>query len=553
MSDVKLPVRVPNPWDYRAQVTGEIAAWAPPLMSADRDAMPGFELNKARARDLVMSNPFAVNAAEISRDAIVGRNFALALDPDWEHVGASAEAAEEWQRIVEAEWRRYAEGFTFDVDATRKCTFTFLMHQVQFGMHVDGEVLAAVRAKTGETGYVTCLQLIEPERLDRMHNKQRTPDHNEIRLGVERDEYGEPIAYWILNGHRSDAVWSQPGASAYAQVQRFERSINGRPSILHVFDEPRPQMTRGVSLPMLTTLRSMKMLQTFGEAELSRQIQSASYAAVIESEMDYEKAMRLLGTIGGGADVNALTQATYAHMAEVAQYHQSAGLQYNGSKVVHLVPGEKLNIVRGEIQGGQLEMFERAYMRQLAAGLNVSYEELTRDYSNLSYAGGRLGMVNMWRRYYRQRSMLVSKFAMPFVGAWMEEAVMTKRIPMLGKFKPTAEGWKLAKHALVRGDFISWGEPIIDPVKEYTGKGLAMAYGLTTLRDEVASEGGDWRLVLQQRERETKMREKLGLNPGGVDPTLAPGGGSTKPEDGGENGKAGNAQEGRKARSDGPG
>ena len=310
MSDVKLPaVRAPNPWDYRAQVTGEIAAWAPPLMSADRDAMPGFELNKARARDLVMSNPFAVNAAEISRDAIVGRNFALALDPDWEHVGASAEAAEEWQRIVEAEWRRYAEGFTFDVDATRKCTFTFLMHQVQFGMHVDGEVLAAVRAKLGETGYVTCLQLIEPERLDRMRNFQRRPDQNEIRMGVERDEYGEPIAYWILNGHRSDAVWSQPGASTSGHVERFERTINGRPTILHVFDEPRPQMTRGVSLPMLTTLRSMKMLQTFGEAELSRQIQSASYAAVIESEMDYEKAMRLLGTIGGGADVNALTQA----------------------------------------------------------------------------------------------------------------------------------------------------------------------------------------------------------------------------------------------------
>ena len=47
------------------------------------------------------------------------------------------------------------------------------------------------------------------------------------------------------------------------------------------------------------------------------------------------------------------------------------------------MPGEKLNIVKGEVQGAQYEIFERAFLRQLAAGLNVSYEELSRDFSNV--------------------------------------------------------------------------------------------------------------------------------------------------------------------------
>jgi lambda family phage portal protein len=292
------------------------------------------------------------------------------------------------------------------------------------------------------------------------------------------------------------------------------------------------------------------MLSTFSEAELSRQIQSASYAAVIESELDYEKSMGLLGTVGGAGFENGITAATMGHLASVAPYYKQAGLSYNGSKVLHLVPGEKLNIVQGQVQGGQFEMFERSFLRLLSAGLNCSYEELSRDFSNVSYAAARQSMASIWMRYYRQRTMTTQKFAMPYVSAWLEEAIKGKHVPMLGRFKPNDQGWIAAKHALCRGDFVSWGKPVIDPVKEYTGKGLALSYGLTTLRDEVAAEGDDWQETLRQRKRETELRASLGLNPQGVDPTLAPGGAKGGP-DGGK--KSGNPQESRKARPDGQG
>lgn len=548
----------PNSWDYRANLVGEIATWQPPLTSADHDIRPGFEINKARARDLMLTNPYAVNSAEILRDAVVGKKFILALTPNYEALNITAEASDEWTRLVEDEWDAYAEGITFDADVTRHSTFTFMMHQVLVGLHTEGEALGLVVGKVGQFGYATALQLLEPERLDNYHQVQsRLAGQNEVRYGVERDVYGEAVAYHIRNAHPHDAIWS--GGMQNAMVQRIERySADGRPQVLHLFDKDRPGMTRGVSKQMLSSLKNMKMLSTFSDAELSRQIQSASWAAVIETDLDHQHAMKLLGQ-----NVDLHTDTGYSasmlgYMRNVAPYYAQAGMRYNGSQVVHLMPNEKLKIVQSQLQGAQYDIFEKAFLRQLAAGLNVSYESLTRDYSDMSYSAARASSEDAWRRYLRIRQMLTQQFCMPFFSAWLEEALMERRLPMPGKYKPTNVGWMSIKHHVCKGDFVSWGRPIIDPVKERTGQGLALAMGLTTMRKEAAAEGEDFAEMLKQRRREADLREKLDLNPTGVDPTLVIGGNGAPPDAEGEGGgggkkKAGNPQESRKARRDGPG
>jgi lambda family phage portal protein len=557
-NDSKTPVRhdamrngAPTAWDYRANLVGEIATWQPPLTSADNDIRHGFELTKARARDLALSNPYAANSVEILRDAVVGKKFMLALAPHAPSLGVTEDEAEEWSNEVEAEWNLYAEGLTHDADATRKSSFTFLMHQVMVGLHVDGEALGLVISKEGQKGYRTCLQLIEPERLDNYNQMQQYQTGiNQVRFGVERDEVGEAIAYNIREVHPHETIWSSPAAQY--KVKRVERYTDtGRPNALHLFDAPRPNMSRGVSVAMAASLKNMKMLSTFTDAELSRQIQSASWAAVIETEMDYEQAMRVLSQ--GGVDFskgNPLTQAAAQHFQEIAPYYQNAGIRYNGAKVAHLLPGEKLQIVQSALQGAQYDQFEKAVLRQLAAGLNVSYESLARDYSGMSYSAARQSMQDIWMRYLRIRQLLTQGFAMPYFSAWLEEAIIRRKVPMLGKqFKPTERGYRLAKHALCQGEFISWGKPIIDPVKERTGQGIALALGLTTMRDEAGAEGDDWLANLKQRSREAKARAALDLNPTGIDPTLVVGGNAKSPNDGSSGGKTGNAQEGRQAKS----
>lgn len=537
-------VPVGETWDHRTHMRGEIAMWRPPLVSADVDIAAGFNANKARARDLALTDPYATNSAQIKRDAIVGRKFRLALMPDAEYLGVDFDAADEWASLAEAEFERFAEGVTFDADAARKNTFTFMLHTVQEGLHSEGEALGIVRAKEGPYGYMTCLQLIEPERLDQPVGFQtRAPNGNEIRYGVERDEYGEPIAYHIRDTHPTDVRWNDP--KKQNKVRRIERyQEHGRPQVLHVMDDYRPGMSRGVSREMLASLKRIKMLQTFSDAELGRAILQATWAAVIESELDYEQAMKVLGMSGADAYGNNLTAAAADHLRNVAPYYRELGLKFNGASVAHLMPGEKLNVVQGAINGVAYNEFSTAMVRQISAALGVSYEDLSRDFSSTSYSAARQSLATIWRHYMRQRAMLVVKFCMPFVSAWMQEAILTKRLPMLGnRFKATEEGFARARPGLCVGDFISWSKPVIDPVKERTGQHMAMALGLSTVRDEAATEGEDYTKLLRQRAREVRLREELGLNPAGYDQSLVIGGGS----------KAGNPQEERKARSDGPG
>ena len=59
----------------------------------------------------------------------------------------------------------------------------------------------------------------------------------------------------------------------------------------------------------------------------------------------------------------------------------------------------------------------------------------------------------------------------------------------------------------------------MDPVKEVESSKKAIDYGLSTLAEETAGQGRDWEEVLEQKARETKRAEELGVN-------LSGGGGS---------------------------
>lgn len=553
----KLPVP-PNPWsnqnpshwDARNVFTGELAAWHPSLTSADQDIRRGFSIARARSRDLVANDPFTLNGVESLKDNLIGRQFRLVLQPDLKFLGASEDEAMEWAQATEREWVRYAEGVTFDADATRKSFFTALMWQVAEGLHVDGEVLGIIRAKPGHgSPFLTCLQLIEPERLADLNSgdagtyfvSSKGPDFTKrARFGVERDDMGEPIAYHIRNSHPSDQVYELDTRAA--EVVRVPRlTDSGRPIVLHLFDDYRPSMTRGASRAMITTLKQSRMLNGYSDAELGKAIMSASFAAIIESEMDYTSAMSVLNANGQSEFGNNLVAAAGDYVQQVAPFYQRAGLRFNGARVAHLLPNEKLKIVQSNPnQGANFEMFEKGVLHRIAAGLGVPYETLARNFSDTSYSAARLSLADIWRRYLRLRTMISRKFAMPFVGAWMEEAICTGIVPMLGKkFKANEEGFAMARNALVQGDFVSWGKPLIDPVKEVTADMMQLAMGTSTLQQQVAENGGDWQENLEQRAREAKERERLGLNVGGVDPTLVIGGGAKLPQDSADDGSAG--------------
>jgi lambda family phage portal protein len=284
------------------------------------------------------------------------------------------------------------------------------------------------------------------------------------------------------------------------------------------------------------------MLGTFDDASLEKQILQANYGAVIKSDVNYETAMQLLGATGHKRDGNWENPAMGPALDQLessSEYHNEMNILFNGSRIPHLVPGEEIQLLESHTNGVEQKEFVDGMIRRLAAGTGVSFESLARNFSDTSYSAARMSLAETWRHFEVTREHLNKRFAMPYVGAWMAEGILEGRLDMPDGIKHNPENWFKFRTGLVQGEFISWTKPLIDPVKEQKGRHLALAMGTSTLESHAAADGEDWQINLEQRAREKKKREELGLNPEDIDPTLAFSGTGSSGQEGNEGGGSG--------------
>lgn len=505
--------------DARRSGGGEVAAWRPRNLSADKAALYDAPLLRARARDLFRNNAHAKNAVRMNDDAVAGSGVKLALRIDWRSLGiANIEAASEWQDYVTRAWEAYAEGVEFQADAQRQSTFSEMFALVNRTRFIDGDALAVLELKPGTGPYQTCLNIID---IDRLSNPAGAPDTMTLRGGIERDAVGEPTAYYIRLSHPDDVGLNFD----VLNWQRVPRSTPwGRPIVLHVFNKLRPEMTRGVS-EFASAIGTFKMLATYRETELQSAITQAGYTAVIKTELDWGNAMQVIGQRGAGlrskagdAGGNPIIDGVLGAMDLAGEYHEHSEITFNGNKIPHLLPNESLDFNRPTHPNSNFNAFEGAFLKNLAAGLGVEAHELSKNYAEVNYSAARAALLAVWRTYRARRSHLIRHWAMPFFSAWLEEAVAIGTV----KLPPGVTDFLTAKPFLVRGEFIAWGKPMIDPYKERQAQQLGVQMGVETIEDIAAEEGGNWRDKVDQIANEKRFFESNGLvYPGSMPPPVA--------------------------------
>jgi lambda family phage portal protein len=500
--------------DARRGGGSEVAMWQPRNYSADRAVIHDAPMLRARARDLVRNNPHAKNAVRMNDDAVAGSGLKLALKIDWRTLGIKdVEVASEWQDSVVRAWEAYAEGVDFQADARRQRTFSEIFALVNRTRFVDGEALAIIEMKQGVSGYRTCLNLID---IDRLSNPNNAPDSKTLRGGIERDIHGEPLAYHIKESHPAD-IGFDTGSLVWQRVPRA--TWWGRPIVLHTFDHLRPEMTRGVS-EFAASITPFKMLGSYRDAELQSALIQACYTAVIKTELDWSKAFDVIGSkarsaAGSGAGTNPIVDMMTGALAIAGEYYKEADITFNNNVIPHLLPNESLEFQRPTHPNNNFKEFETAFLRNLAAGLGVESHELAKNYHDVSYSAARAALLAVWRTYRARRNSLVNHFAMPFFGAWLEEAVVLGMVQL----PPGVTDFLAAKPYLVRGEFIAWGKPMIDPYKERQAQQLGVSMGVETVESIVAEDGANWRDRADQINYEKQYFEKLGLvYPGSMPP-----------------------------------
>lgn len=485
----------------------ELASWMPGLGSADSDLLPELGTLVSRSRDLTRNHGVAAGAMQTMVDNVVGTGFRLVALPDYRALGQSKEWADEWSRQVESLWRGWAD--CLECDAALSLNFAGLTTQIFRSGLINGEALA-LPLWLPERGLVfsTALQLVET---DRLSNPGGSPDSRNLRAGIEIDDYGAPVAYWVRKTHPGDVFL--PFAAAADDWQRIPaKTAFGRRQVLHIHDKERTGQSRGK--PILTAIMPMfKMLDHYERSELQAAVVNAMIAAFIESPLDAETVVEMFG--GSYEDYDAKRREWRAKLS--------------GGSIITTFPGDKLSPFTPSRPNSGYGAFVESVLRHIGTGLSLPFELLMKDFSKTNYSSARAALLEAWRFFNSRRAWLATYWAKPVYELWLEEAINTGKVE--------APNFYANRPAWTRCKWIGPGRGWVDPVKEAQASQIRMEAGLSTLEDECAAQGLDWEEVLEQRAREKAKIRELGLTEADFKPSLPAKSlpGQTSPDDKEEN------------------
>lgn len=471
---------------------GQLAQWVPPSQGADAALLPRFERGNARADDLVRNNGFAANGIQLHQDHIVGSFFRLSYRPNWRRLGITEDDARAMADDVEAAWREYAEDHHCYIDVERKRTFTMMIREGVATHAFNGEIFTQP-AWSPDSGSVfrTQFRMVSPRRIS---NKGGMSDTATQRSGVAVNRYGAAVGYYV-----SEDAYPFHGPQKWVYIPR--ELANGRPGMIHIFEPREDGQTRGAN-QFYSVMEQMKMLETLQKTQLQSAIIKAMYAATIESELDSEKAFEFI--LGSGEGKSGIT----AMLEQYLVYYQAANVKFGGSKVPHLFPGDSLNLQTAQDADNGYSVFEQSLLRYIAAGLGVSYEQLSRDYSRVSYSSARASANESWRYFLGRRKFIAARLASMMFGCWLEEAFVRGviRMPASARYS-----FQEARGAWSNAEWIGSGRMAIDGLKEVQESVMLIEAGLSTYEKECAKLGEDYQEIFRQQVREAQERRAAGL------------------------------------------
>ncbi|MER9833453.1 phage portal protein [Mesorhizobium sp. M0145] len=487
-----------------------LAMWQPALRSADADLLPLKDGLDARGYDTVRNDAYIAGGSAIRKDSIVGTRFLLNAKPETKILFGKED--EKWeseaQEEIETKFTLWAESDQCWPDAARRKTLTDIV-RLGIGVHLaGGEALLSAEWFDDGRPFASAVQMIDTARLSDPRDRL-IGSPNRVRKGVEIDAYGAPVAYYIRNAHPSDYRSSTAALPASMVWKRIPaRKPWGRMMINHIYEQMRPDQSRGVS-EMVAALSEMRMTKHFRQTLLQQAVVAATYAASIESEIPNDVAAALGSAAGDG---NATTTWMSAYLGAINEYSSGAkNLHMDGAKIPIFAPGTKLRLQNPGTQGPASDKYEQSLLRYIAAALGVSYEQLSRDYTQTNYSSARASSGETFKTMMSLKRTVADKIANFIYRLWLEEAINYKDLECFKRRGLPRFYDGMNAEAFSACDWIGAGQGQIDPLKETQASVLKVKNGLSTKEIEIAkSSGGDWRKIARQVKRERDLDESYG-------------------------------------------
>lgn len=409
-----------------ASKTKRTQGWTTPGSSGPISSLsPALSILRERSRDLIQNTGYGESAVTTIVSGMVGYGVTVSIN----------------NKRLAALWKTWAED-SEQCDARQRQRMGGLQAQVVRSWVESGEILfrKVIRKnwKPGEHPYA--IQVIEPDLLD------TTKENRALRLrqGIEFDEYGAPVAYWLYPEHPVEGMGMKPS-------ERIPASDVG-----HMFFEKRPGQIRGY--PLFTPIIiKMHDLGDFEDAQLMRQKLAACFMAFVTN------------IEGESADVRKEADELYEKL--------TPGI------IQPLRIGESVEFANPPSVTGYKE-YTGALLHGVAAGIGVTYEDLTGDFSMVNWSSGRLGRLKYYANLDTWQWLMLIPMFCDKVWRWFLEGAEFLGIPTKSA---------TVKYTLPR-------RPVAD-LNEYRARRDEVRSGFKSIPEAIRENGYEEDAIIEENKR----------------------------------------------------
>lgn len=463
----RIALGVANRYAERLSYEGAAAGrrshgWYATSSDANVELMGSLVWLRNRARDLVRNNRYASKALE----ELVGNTVGTGITPQ------AKTGDETLDKIIDREWPYFAE----QCDTPQRVDFYGMQALVMRSTAESGEMIVRYRQRLADDDLRVPLQLqlLESDFLD--HARTMGTVNGHIMQGVQFDLLGRRVAYWLYSYHPGGVLILNPRGGIISQPIPANQ-------VLHQYRMLRPGQVRGVPW-MAPVMMALRDLDDYEDAERVRKKIEACMMAFVEQPD---------GSDGEPLGNRSLSESSPQHRLE----------NFEPGMIVYNKPGEKVSFSSPMAIGGYRE-YKMSELQGIAAGVNLPYELMSGDMSQVNYSswrGGMLGMRNLIEGY--RWLTLIPMFCAPVRRRFIDTLVLQGKIP--------SRYLNSAKIDLYQTQWTAPKWETVDPLKDVQATLKAIRTGIMTLSEAIQQNGYDPRTQLLEIARTNVILDKLGI------------------------------------------
>lgn len=396
--------------------------WLTSRLSPDSEAEADLETIRDRSRDLAQNDPTAAGYVKLRVTNVVGTGFTVQSQVKETAGVVTKERAKDLNREKEALFRRWAKR----ASRCGRKSFWTLMRLAQRCKDRDGEAFIVLSdVPLPNKPIPLAIEVVSVTRIATPPTEESNPD---VRLGVERDRDGNPVAYFVRRTDPNDTK---------EHSEKFDRVPAER--MCHLYEEEEPDQSRG--LPDLSPVAgALKDLKDHDEAVLIGRQVEACFGMIHKTADPY------------GASVGA-----------------SLGTNASGDRLEEISPGFIQRIGQDEeiefanpnrSSGGDHGTYMDGQYHRVAAGLNTSHEAITKNFGKATYSSARAVRLDDQAEYQCGQKLLIEVVLNRVWERLIVEGILHDQISL------TAREYLRAPWVFEEAEWVPTGWPRVDKLKE---------------------------------------------------------------------------------------